>query len=154
MKTVNGSDLGASKGLKMVSQRLTEERALKEVTNRLEEKPVKLKPTWVGMKTRSGSVSREVETANHWVTHKAKSAISGNGLREKTNTKPRSGPLPSWPPDPIRSLNKEESLAVAPKTLRKIGMGLLRKRREIMCWRLGLVMRPCKMWRWMEDVQH
>lgn len=41
----NGSNLGASKGSKTVSQRLMKDRAMKEVTNKLEARPVEMKPT-------------------------------------------------------------------------------------------------------------
>lgn len=51
------------------SGKKTKDRVLKEVTNILEVQPAKLKTTWTGLKTGSGSTVREVGLINEWVAH-------------------------------------------------------------------------------------
>lgn len=44
LKSSSGPDLGAARGSKTIMQRLTKQKVLKEVTNKLVTKPAKLKP--------------------------------------------------------------------------------------------------------------
>lgn len=56
--------MGLIQGVVIVNQRLIMEKALKDITNKLESRPVKMKPNWGGLKNGSGLVISEVGRAN------------------------------------------------------------------------------------------
>lgn len=65
-----GLELDCANEGKTASQSLTKHRTLKEITNKLDSRPAKLKPAWSGPRIGSGPTNREVGVVNQWVTYK------------------------------------------------------------------------------------
>lgn len=79
---------------------MMKEKALKDVTNKLEPKPAKLKPIWAGVKSANGMGSKAVGCVNKWVSHGPNASPGDNGLKANFDGMLKGGPLPSRPPDP------------------------------------------------------
>lgn len=104
----------------LASQRL-KEKALKEVTNRLEARPIKLKPDWAGPKG-NGVGIREVGPVMGWTKQGAAAKPSGVGPRAHLDVNLSKGAVPSWPPDPIQINHQKEALeAPDPNSLTQNG---------------------------------
>lgn len=106
-KEVNKNKVSASM---MAKQWLFNSRALKEVTNKLEPKPIKLKPVWAGPKGVSKFSSREVGPINKWDPRKSNNGLGEAGMWDNNELNASGGPLPSRPPDPTQSLKSEDAL--------------------------------------------
>lgn len=100
----NGSGTDAARGSTPLSQRLTRDKVLKDITNKLEARPVNMKPNRSGLKSGGGIVIREVGLASDWAQHAAKSSPSRSGPSSLGGTNYKGGPLPSRPPDPLKHL--------------------------------------------------
>lgn len=111
MRSTNGVDMDSTRGAVTVNQRLMKEKALKHITNKLKSRPVKMKPNWGGLKNRSRVIIIEARPTNKWFMHSAESNMNASGPNGTNISNVRGGPLPSWPPDPIRdqSSNKAPS---------------------------------------------
>lgn len=86
-----------------VGQRLSKEKALKDVTNKLDPKPVKLKPSWAGVKSNNSLGPREVGFASKWVSHDPVAGPTDEGLKTRVELTGRGDPVHSRSPDPIIS---------------------------------------------------
>lgn len=112
-------------GLISVSQKITKEKALRDVTNKLEPKPFKLKPSWTGPKKTNGPNTREAGIVKERITH-GPNGTGQNGNKEDSSG---GGPTPSRPPDP--GLPLDSSAALAGKILRQMrGMVLGHRARK------------------------
>lgn len=80
-------------------QWLTKEKVLKEVTNKVVSKPIKLKPTWSGLRRGNGTNIREVGVVSKWVTYKVDPNLGYVGPTEKSKVTLKGRP----PPRPIKS---------------------------------------------------
>lgn len=69
LQAVAGPGQNVGRSSVSMGQRKMKEKVLRDVTNKLDPKPVKLKPSWVGGKAANGSGLREVGVANKWVCH-------------------------------------------------------------------------------------
>lgn len=87
-----------------MSQRLTKERALREITNKLETRAVSMKPMRSGLRRSSRLVIREVGPASTWALNSGKPSTSANGPNGSKNANLEIGHHPSMPPDPTRDL--------------------------------------------------
>lgn len=95
-----GIVLGQLLGWPSVNQRLSMDKTLKDITNRLEARPVSMKPNRNGLKIGGEVVIREVGLANKWVQHADKAETNLSGLNGLNGANAKGGPLPSRPPDP------------------------------------------------------
>lgn len=59
LRTFDGSGFEGDKNSKPLNERKMKEWAPKKVTNKLEARPIKLKPIWIGPKIGNGSASRK-----------------------------------------------------------------------------------------------
>lgn len=57
------------------------DKALKDVTNKLEPKPAKLKPSWAGVKSTNRLGSREVGFVNKLVSHGPNESPATDGMK-------------------------------------------------------------------------
>lgn len=97
-----------------MKQRLFNQRALKEVTNKLDPKPIKPKPSWAGPKGVSGATSRKMGSTSKW-EFKRGSLVSGEpGTRDNNGISDKGGSLPCRPPDPAKSLKTSDALEADP----------------------------------------
>lgn len=97
-------------------QRMFNSRALKEVTNKLDPKPMKLKLVWAGLKGANEPSSREVGPASKWETWKSNDGMGEVGLRENVELKTRGGPSTSRPPDPTKIPKSLDALPTTQKS--------------------------------------
>lgn len=104
-----GPGLVAARNEFLASQRL-KERTLKEVTNRLEARPVKLKPSWAAPKG-SASTTREVGPITGWTKRGDNIRIGEQGSREQSEKQLDAGAASGRPPDPKLHTNQKEDLA-------------------------------------------
>lgn len=84
-----------------MSQRTSKDRILKDLTNKLEPKPIKLKPSRAGSKTVSGINVREAGFVKEWIALGPR----GTGLGGDNESMDVGGPNPDRPPDPGRQIN-------------------------------------------------
>lgn len=97
------------------------EKALNDVTNKLEPKPAKLKPLWTGSKSSSGTNMREVGPVSQLIAHGPESRSTAGGPGAPVDKTLKGGPLPCRPPDPLHSINSStvlEGMAI-PKSKEK-----------------------------------
>lgn len=111
-----GLDVAIANEGKTASQRLTKTRMMKDITNKLDPKPTKLKPNWSGPRGASGLASREVGSANQWTTYKVDPKLGCVGPLNKTKPSTKGGPMNSRPPDPSRGNHPEASRQGVDKT--------------------------------------
>lgn len=89
-------------------QRTMKEKVLKDVTNKLEPKPVKLKTNWAGAKNRPPV--REVGMVNEWVSNNPAINSYVVGPNE-TSVLKNKGPILCSQPDPTQLLSVKDALA-------------------------------------------
>lgn len=95
--------------LSVGSQRRMEEGVLKEVTNKLEPGPIKLKPVWDGPRISSGSATRDnglIKKKNFEVGHTA----IDNGPKRGISSNMKSSPYSPLLPNPTQYGDKEGAL--------------------------------------------
>lgn len=111
LKAPSGPGLAAARRESLASQRL-KERALKEVTNKLEARPVKLKPSWAGPKG-NGTGVREVGPATGWSKKGDPIRSSEQGLWAQLEDLLEKGVAAGRPPDPTQIGHQNENLATS-----------------------------------------
>lgn len=79
IKASNGLGLNSGRGPVSLGQKKLKEKALKDVTNKLDPKPAKLKPGWGVVKPINELGSRKIRSVNEWVTHGPKKSPAAVG---------------------------------------------------------------------------
>lgn len=89
--------------------RKIKERALKEISNVLDARPVNLKPVWTGLKSGSGSGFKEVGPKSKWATQVGGPSALLEELVGRRDVNSSEGPTHCRPPDPPRVPDPETS---------------------------------------------
>lgn len=85
------------------------EKALKDVTNKLEPKPTKLKPLWARVKAVNGPATRKVSIINKWILNGPQASPSVVRLRGVNANMNKEGLLPCNPPNQAQHIDSTDA---------------------------------------------
>lgn len=117
MKRPVGPAQGRAGETLTMSQRLMKDKALKDITNKLETRGVSMKPTRSGLRNSNGVVIREVGPTSTWTLGNGKPNSMANGLNALKKDTVEIGHHSSRPPDPTRDPPFKKQSPVLPMSI-------------------------------------